>query len=223
MVIMGLIRRGESVKHFDTERVRKDGSMIPISVTVSPIKDSTGKIIGASKVARDISERKQAEEALRETQARLHSTLAAGSIGTWTWDIANDCLVADEFTARLFSIEADAAAKGLPAEAYLQAVFEKDRPNVADALARAIKACSHYDIEYRVRQESGELRWLKARGRVDSDGAGNAVRFHGAVIDITDLKRTEGRIRRLVDSTRSPGGGNGHHGPHPTRRKRKTF
>jgi PAS domain S-box-containing protein len=200
MVIMGLIRRGESVKHFDTERVRKDGSMIPISVTVSPIKDSTGKIIGASKVARDITERKQGEEALRQTQARLHSTLAAGSIGTWTWDIVNDCLVADEFTARLFSIEADAAAKGLPAEAYLQAVFEKDRPNVADALARAIKACSHYDIEYRVRQESGELRWLKARGRVDSDGAGNAVRFHGAVIDITDLKRTEGRIRRLVDS-----------------------
>jgi PAS domain S-box-containing protein len=174
--------------------------MVAISVTVSPIKDSTGKIIGASKVARDISERKQAEKALRETQARLHSTLAAGSIGTWTWDIVNDRLVADEFTARLFSIEADAAANGLPAEAYLQAVFEKDRQSVADAFARAIKACSHYDIEYRVRQESGELRWLKARGRVDSDGAGNAVRFHGAVIDITDLKRTEGRIRRLIDS-----------------------
>jgi PAS domain S-box-containing protein len=198
--ILNRVRAGQNVRHFDTERVHKDGSMVAISVTVSPIKDSTGKIIGASKVARDISERKQAEKALRETQARLHSTLAAGSIGTWTWDIVNDRLVADEFTARLFSIKADAAANGLPAEAYLQAVFEKDRQSVADALARAIKACSHYDIEYRVRQESGELRWLKARGRVDSDCAGNAVRFHGAVIDITDLKRTEARIRRLIDS-----------------------
>jgi len=198
--ILKRVKGGQNVRHFDTERVRKDGSMVAISVTVSPIKDSTGKIIGASKVARDISERKQAQEALRETQARLHSTLAAGSIGTWTWDIINDRLVADEFTARLFSIEPDAAANGLPAEAYLQAVFEEDRLSVADALARAIKSCGHYDIEYRVRQESGELRWLKARGRVDSDGAGSAVRFHGAVIDITDLKRTEGRIRRLIDS-----------------------
>jgi PAS domain S-box-containing protein len=172
--ILNRVRAGQNVRHFDTERVHKDGSMVAISVTVSPIKDSTGKIIGASKVARDISERKQAEKALRETQARLHSTLAAGSIGTWTWDIVNDRLVADEFTARLFSIKADAAANGLPAEAYLQAVFEKDRQSVADALARAIKACSHYDIEYRVRQESGELRWLKARGRVDSDCAGKA-------------------------------------------------
>jgi PAS domain S-box-containing protein len=198
--ILNRVRGGQNIRHFDTERVRKDGSTVAISVTVSPIKDSTGKIIGASKVARDISERKQAEEALRETQARLHSTLAAGAIGTWTWDIVNDRLVADEFTARLFSIKADAAANGLPAEAYLQAVFEKDRLSVADALARAIKSCGHYDIEYRVRQESGELRWLKARGRVDCDGAGNAVRFHGAVMDITDLKRTEGRIRRLIDS-----------------------
>ena len=68
---------------------------------------------------------------LRETQARLHSTLAAGSIGTWTWDIVKDRLVADEFTARLFSIQTDAAAQGLPAEAYLQAVLEKDRRSVA--------------------------------------------------------------------------------------------
>ena len=69
--ILGHIQRGESVQHFDTERVRKDGSLVPISVTVSPIKDSTGRIIGASKVARDITERKRAERALREQEARL--------------------------------------------------------------------------------------------------------------------------------------------------------
>jgi PAS domain S-box-containing protein len=60
--ILGHVQRGESVKHFDTERLRKDGRVIPISVTVSPIKDSSGKIIGASKVARDITERKKTEQ-----------------------------------------------------------------------------------------------------------------------------------------------------------------
>jgi len=198
--IMEQVKRGLSIEHFDSLRQTKDGRLIDISVTASPIKNAAGKVTGVSKVARDISERKRVEEALRETQARLKSTLAAGSIGTWTWDIVNDRLAADKFTADLFSIETDAAAKGLPAEAYLQAVMKEDQPGVTDALARAIKSCGHYDIEYRVRQKDGEQCWLQARGRVDCDGAGNAVNFHGAVMDITERKRTEGRVRRLVDS-----------------------
>jgi len=128
------------------------------------------------------------------SQARLNSALAAGAIGTWTWDIVKDCLTADEFTARLFSIAPDAAANGLPAEAYLRAVLEEDQPDVADGLARAIASCGYYDIEYRVRQRGGELRWLQAKGRVEGDAAGNALTFHGAVMDITERKRTEGRF-----------------------------
>jgi PAS domain S-box-containing protein len=195
--ILACVRRGGSVSHLDTVRLRKDGTLVNVSITTSAIKDASGKITGASKIARDITERKQVETALRETQARLSSALAAGSIGTWTWDIVNDSLAADEFTARLFSIETDAAAKGLPAEAYLKAVMAEDQPGVADGLARAIKSCGHYDIEYRVRQKSGELFWLQARGRVDCDGAGNAVNFHGAVMDITERKAAQEKIYQL--------------------------
>jgi signal transduction histidine kinase len=132
---------------------------------------------------------------VRVTQARLESTLEASSVGTWTWDIASDCLIADEFTARMFSIAPSAAAKGLPAAAYLQVVHEEDRADVADALERAIQLCDAYDIEYRVRQSDGAFRWLQARGRVESDGAGHASYFHGAVIDITDRKLSELSLR----------------------------
>jgi PAS domain S-box-containing protein len=66
--ILGRIRQGESVQHFETFRCRKDGSCLPISVTVSPIRDKAGTIIGASKVARDISERKLAEELAQRAQ-----------------------------------------------------------------------------------------------------------------------------------------------------------
>jgi PAS domain S-box-containing protein len=59
--ILGRIRRGERVKHYETIRVRKDGSLIDISLSVSPIKDEDGRVVGASKIARDISERKHAE------------------------------------------------------------------------------------------------------------------------------------------------------------------
>jgi PAS domain S-box-containing protein len=60
-MILGKIRRGENVKHFETRRQTKDGRLIDVSVCASPIKDATGNIIGASKVVRDITERKQAE------------------------------------------------------------------------------------------------------------------------------------------------------------------
>ena len=69
--ILEKLQRGERIDHFETTRVSKDGRRIPISLSVSPIRDSRGVVIGASKVARDISERKRAEQALRESERLL--------------------------------------------------------------------------------------------------------------------------------------------------------
>jgi two-component system, chemotaxis family, CheB/CheR fusion protein len=72
--ILHRVRHGERVDHFDTIRLTKDGRRIAISLTVSPVRDSRGIIVGASKVARDISERKAAEQALRESELRLRAS-----------------------------------------------------------------------------------------------------------------------------------------------------
>jgi PAS domain S-box-containing protein len=69
--ILARLRRGDRVDHFETIRVRKDGARLNISVSISPIKDAEGRIIGASKVARDITERVRQEQDLRETNAAL--------------------------------------------------------------------------------------------------------------------------------------------------------
>lgn len=69
--ILEKLRRGERLDHFETTRVTRDGRRIPISLSVSPIRDSRAVVIGASKVARDISERKRAEQALRESERAL--------------------------------------------------------------------------------------------------------------------------------------------------------
>jgi PAS domain S-box-containing protein len=74
--ILARLRRGERVDHFETVRVTKDGRHIDISLTISPIRDASGRIIGASKVARDITARKRAEEALRETDRRKDEFIA---------------------------------------------------------------------------------------------------------------------------------------------------
>ena len=84
---MERIRRGERVEHYDTIRQRKDGTLIDISLTISPLRDPAGKIIGASKIARDITERRRAEDQqrllLREMDHRVKNlfALAGGVVG----------------------------------------------------------------------------------------------------------------------------------------------
>jgi PAS domain S-box-containing protein len=69
--ILSRLRRGEAIRHFETERVRKDGQRVPISLAISPMRDRNGRVIGASKIARDITERRRSEQALREAMQRL--------------------------------------------------------------------------------------------------------------------------------------------------------
>jgi PAS domain S-box-containing protein len=69
--VLDSLRRGESVAHFETVRVRKDGTLIPVSLTISPIRDEAGTVVGASKIARDITERQHAEAAVVDLRQRL--------------------------------------------------------------------------------------------------------------------------------------------------------
>jgi len=86
--IIARIRRGERIDHYETVRRRKDGSAIDISLTVSPMRDRNGVIVGASKIARDITDRKQAEAKLRDSERRLQDLLTAIPAAIYTTDAA---------------------------------------------------------------------------------------------------------------------------------------
>ena len=105
--ILERIRRGERIDHYDTVRRRKDGSLIDISLTVSPLKDADGRIIGASKIARDITERKRAQEQqkllVNEMQHRIKNSLATiQAIATQT--LNQHAKERDAFIARLHAL-----------------------------------------------------------------------------------------------------------------------
>jgi PAS domain S-box-containing protein len=106
--IIGRIRHGKRVDHYDTVRRRKDGSLVDISLTVSPIKDAHGKVVGASKIARDITEQKRAQErqklVVSEMKHRIKNSLATIQA------IANQTLnqhaeERDAFVARLHALD----------------------------------------------------------------------------------------------------------------------
>jgi len=84
--ILARIRRGERIDHYETVRRRKDGTLIDISLTVSPVRDERGRVVGASKIARDISERKQAEARMRASERQLQDLLAAIPAAIYTTD-----------------------------------------------------------------------------------------------------------------------------------------
>ena len=84
--ILARIRRGDRIHHYETVRQRKDGSLLDISLTVSPVRDDAGHIVGASKIARDITGRKEAERKLRDSEQRLTELLAAIPAAIYTTD-----------------------------------------------------------------------------------------------------------------------------------------
>ncbi|HYE73117.1 MAG TPA: PAS domain S-box protein, partial [Blastocatellia bacterium] len=100
--ILESLRQGQRIDHYETVRRTKDGRDIDISLTISPVRDAHQKIIGASKIARDVTERKQHERRLKGIAERLTLALEAARLGDWSWDAATDVVTFSDRAAQIF-------------------------------------------------------------------------------------------------------------------------
>ncbi|MEN3330759.1 MAG: hypothetical protein V7641_124 [Blastocatellia bacterium] len=171
-----------------TVLIKKDGSEVPIDDSGAPIKDDEGKLLGVVLVFRDITERRKAEDALRQSRERLDLTLEASGIGFWYCDLPFTELIWDERSKAHFGIPADQPAT---LKTFYERLHADDRAHVRQAIERAMAERLLYDVDYRTVGLDGRLRWVHATGRTFYDNAGTPIRFAGNTIDVTERKQAE--------------------------------
>ncbi|QEL14918.1 PAS domain S-box protein [Limnoglobus roseus] len=199
--ILERLRRGERIDHFETIRVTKSGSLVDISLTVSPIRDAAGHLIGASKIARDMTRMRAGERALAEARRRSETALQAGEVGTYYWDIAGDRVTGDRNFVAIFGVLADDRSSA-PVQDFLTAIHPDDRERVGTEIRHTLETDSPFHSEYRVAGPAGE-RWVLARGVVDRDTAGKPVGWAGVLVDITRQREAERRLRASEERFRA--------------------
>src|SRR4029077_1377660 len=187
--ILETLRAGSRIEHFETVRVTKTGKRINVSLTISPIKDSSGRTVGCSGIARDITERKLAEEALRASEERLRLAQQAARIGTFEWNIQTG--------VNIWTPELE-AMYGLPPGGFggTQTAFENlvhpdDRAGVIMLVDAAMKSGQPTKGEWRVVWADGSVHWITGHWQVFMDASGEPSKMIGVNVDVTEGKQAE--------------------------------
>jgi PAS domain S-box-containing protein len=183
------IREGHRVRPFETTRIRKDGKIVCVLVSVSPMRSRAGRIVGASTIARDVTERKRTENELRLSRERLALALQAGRSGTFDWDIGSNLNIWSSETEELYGLAT--GTFGRTYEDWESLVAPEDRECFKTALQESLKT-GQFASEWRIRRrDDGAIRWVDARAKVFFDQSGQPSRMLGINVDITERKQAE--------------------------------
>jgi PAS domain S-box-containing protein len=192
--ILRRLARGERVNHFETVRRHKDGTNVDVSLTISPIRDGAGRVIGASNVARDITERKQAEELLRRSEERFRAFVTASSDVVYRMN-------PDWSEMRQLDGRGFIADTGKPRNDWLnEYIHPDDQPLVLRTIREAVRSKSIFELEHRVRRTDGTLGWTYSRAVPLFDAGGEIVEWFGAASDVTARREAEENYRKLAQT-----------------------
>lgn len=190
--ILERIHRGGQGEGYEAVRRKKNGERIVVSFTLAPIRDASGAIVGVSKIARDVTTQKQAEAAIRESEARFRQL--ADAMPQIVWAARPDGYV-DYFNRRWYEFT------GFPEgqsgdESWMPILHADDLQRCLDQWYTAVRSGTGYEIEYRFKdRRSGGYRWQLGRALPVRDAAGQIVRWFGTCTDIDDQKRIAEALR----------------------------
>lgn len=183
--------------------IARDGSERPIDDSAAPMHDAAGNLVGAVLIFRDFTERHatNAERErllrdIRDNEERYRIGLDVGEIGVWDWDIVTGHIAWSDRVEEIYGMrpgEFDGTLDMFRLHTY---------PDDAERVRLAIKAClendSPYQIDFRIVQPSGIVRWIYTSGRVIRDASGIPTRMIGATRDVTHRKQSEDELRQVA-------------------------
>jgi diguanylate cyclase len=192
--LLATVRAGGVVRQVDTQRMAKDGRRVDVSISMSPIRDEAGRIVGAAAFTRDISMRIAAEERLRRSEAQLAEAQELAALGSWEWNIISDELTWSPQLYRILGRDPDRSPASY--EGYFEAIHPSDRALAEGAIQDIRASGSPLDYECRAVLPGGVERVIHARGRPVKDDSGKLVRVVGTVQDVTGLAQARRRLER---------------------------
>ena len=180
----------------ETVRRRRDGTLVQVSILGAPIEDEHGQV-AIYGIYRDITARKESEEALRASEERYALAARGAGAGLWDWDLVADRIYFSPRWKEMLGYE-DWEVGATPAD-WLSRVHPEDRPHLEDALREHLDGASrHFEHEHRVLHKNGTYPWMLVRGMAVRDVQGNATRLAGSQTEVTERRLAEEQLRHAA-------------------------
>jgi len=194
--LWGAIRQGEPYRAVFINR-RKSGELYYEEKTITPLKDTQGRITHYVSTGKDITERKKAEEVLRMSEASLANAQRIAHLGSWDWNIVTNELRWSDEIYRIFGLTPQQF--GATYEAFLDMVHPDDRQYVVDSVNKALHEREAYNIDHRVVRPDGTERIVHERAEITHDENGRAVRMTGTAQDVTEYRQAMEHVNYLAN------------------------
>lgn len=202
--ILDRLRSGNRIEHYETIRLRKDGTPLHVSLTVSPLKDATGQIVGASKIARDISDRVRFMQTLQRSESELRAL--ADSIPQLAWMANRDGYIF--WYNRRWYEYTGTTPEEMEGWGWEKVHDPTTLPTVVDKWKHSLATGVPFEMEFPLRGADGNFGWFLTRVEPLRDEQGRIVRWFGTNTDVTEqrrqevaLKASEARLRAVVEAT----------------------